>query len=51
MARTTGLESMEQKIEKAQAAVVNAKRKYDGSVAALKDLLDKRDAPWIPANT
>ena len=44
MERTTGLESMEQKIEKAQAAVVNAKRKYDGSVAALKDLLDKRDA-------
>lgn len=44
MSRTTGLESLEQKIEKAQADVVRAKQKYDGAVAALKDLMDKRDA-------
>lgn len=44
MSRTTGLESLEQKIEKAQADVVRAKQKYDGTVAALKDLMDKRDA-------
>ena len=46
LARTPTLtDSLKQQlVEKAQAAVVNAKRKYDGSVAALKDLLDKRDA-------
>lgn len=43
MSRTTGLESLEQKIEKAQADVVRTKQKYDGAVAALKDLMDKRD--------
>ncbi len=44
MARTTGMESLEQKIEKAQADVVKAKQKYDATIAALKDLMDKRDA-------
>ena len=44
MSRTTGLESLELKIEKAQADVVRAKQKYDRAVAALKDLMDKRDA-------
>ena len=44
MARTTGIESLEQKIEKAQADVVKAKQKYDAAIAALKDLMDKRDA-------
>ena len=44
MARTTGMESLEQKIEKAQADVVKAKQKYDAAIAALKDLMDKRDA-------
>ena len=44
MSRTTGLESLELKIEKVQADVVRAKQKYDRAVAALKDLMDKRDA-------
>lgn len=44
MSRTTGLEALELKIEKAQADVVRAKQKYDRAVAALKDLMDKRDA-------
>lgn len=44
MSRTIGLESLEQKIEKAQADVIRTKQKYDGAVAALKDLMDKRDA-------
>jgi flagellar biosynthesis chaperone FliJ len=43
MARTIGLDALEQKIEKAQSDVVKAKKKYDAVVAALKDLMDKRD--------
>jgi hypothetical protein len=44
MARTVGLETLEQKIEKAQSDVVKAKKKYDLMVSTLKDLMDKRDA-------
>ncbi|GAB1475483.1 hypothetical protein MASR2M70_17690 [Bacillota bacterium] len=44
MARATGMESLEQKIEKAQADVVRTKQKYDVAIAALKDLMNKRDA-------
>lgn len=44
MARTIGLDSLEQKIEKAQNEVVKTKQKYDAAVAALGDLMDKRDA-------
>ncbi len=44
MARTTGKELLEQKIEKAQEDVVKAKKKYDTATALLKKLLDKRDA-------
>ena len=44
MARTVGLETLDQKIEKAQLDVVKAKKKYDLSVSTLKDLMDKRDA-------
>ncbi len=44
MARTVGLETLEQKIEKAQSDVVKAKKKYDLTVSTLKDLMDKRDA-------
>ena len=44
MARTTGAELLEQKIEKAQEDVVRAKKKYDASTALLKKLLDKREA-------
>ena len=44
MSRTTGLESLEQKIEKAQADVIRTKQRYEGALAALKDLMDKRDA-------
>lgn len=44
MPRATGMESLEQKIEKAQADVIRTKQKYDGAVAVLKDLIDKRDA-------
>jgi hypothetical protein len=36
--------SIDQKIEKAQQAVIKAKVKYDASVAELKKLLYKRDA-------
>lgn len=45
MARTTGIESLEQKIEKAQMDVVKTKQKYEAEVAKLGDLMDKRDAP------
>ena len=38
------MESLEQKIEKAQSDVVKAKKKYDLTVSTLKDLMDKRDA-------
>ena len=44
MARTIGLDTLEQKIEKAQIDVIKTKQKYDTAVAALKDLMDKRDA-------
>lgn len=44
MARTTGIESLEQKIEKAQMDVVKTKQKYEAAVAKLGDLMDKRDA-------
>jgi len=44
MPRTTGLESLEQKIEKAQADVVKTKQRYDESIAILKDLMNKHDA-------
>ena len=44
MARTAGIESFEQKIEKAQVDVVKTKQKYDAAVSKLGDLMDKRDA-------
>jgi len=44
MTRTTGMETLESKIEKAQTDVVRTKQKYDAAVANLKDLMDKRDA-------
>ncbi|GHU66599.1 hypothetical protein AGMMS49983_16570 [Clostridia bacterium] len=45
MARTAkGSVSIEQKIEKAQQAVIKAKAKYDAAIADLKKLMDKRDA-------
>ena len=44
MARTVGLETLDQKIEKVQSDVVKAKKKYDLAVSTLKDLMDKRDA-------
>ncbi|MZQ99061.1 MAG: hypothetical protein GT601_15460 [Acidaminobacter sp.] len=44
MARTVGMDALEQKIEKAQSDVVKAKAKYDAALATLKDLMDKRDA-------
>ena len=44
MARTIGLGTLDQKIEKAQSDVVKAKKKYDLAVSTLKDLMDKRDA-------
>ena len=34
--------SLDEKIEKAQVAVVSAKEKYDSAVAALENLLSKR---------
>ncbi|SCZ80353.1 hypothetical protein, partial [Acidaminobacter hydrogenoformans] len=43
MARTVGMDALEQKIEKAQLDVVKAKAKYDAALATLKDLMDKRD--------
>ena len=44
MARTTSMEALEQKIEKAQAMVSRKKKEYDAAIAVLSDLLDKRDA-------
>ena len=43
MARMTSMEALDAKIEKAQAQVSKAKKQYDAAVAALSDLLDKRD--------
>ena len=44
MARTTGMEALNRKIEKAQAMVSRRKKLYDEAIAELSDLLDKRDA-------
>lgn len=46
MARTrkTSREALDEKIEKAEADVIVAKKKYDHATAVLKELLDKRDA-------
>ena len=46
MARTrkTSREALDEKIEKAEADVIVAKKKYDHENAVLKELLDKRDA-------
>ena len=46
MARTrkTSKEALEEKIEKAEADVIAAKKRYDHATAVLKELLDKRDA-------
>jgi len=44
MARTIGLDTLEQKIEKAQTDAIKTKQKYDSAVASLKNLMDKRDA-------
>ena len=43
MARTrkTSKEALEEKIEKAEADVIAAKKKYDQTTANLKELLDK----------
>ena len=42
--RKTSREALEEKIEKAEADVIVAKKKYDQATANLKELLDKRDA-------
>ena len=46
MARTrkTSREALDEKIEKAKADVIAAKKRYDHATAVLKELLDKRDA-------
>lgn len=44
MARMMSMEALERKIEKAQVQVSKIKKQYDAAVAALSDLLDKRDA-------
>ena len=44
MARMTGMEALDKKIEKAQELVSRRKKLYDEAIAALSDLLDKRDA-------
>ena len=44
MARVTSMEALERKIEKVQEQVSKTKKQYDAAVAALSDLLDKRDA-------
>lgn len=46
MARTrkSSKEALEEKIEKAQAEVAAAKKRYDQAVSNLKELTDKRDA-------
>lgn len=44
MARAMSMESLDKKIEKAEADVKEAKKKYDEATARLKDLLDKKDA-------
>ena len=42
--RKTSKEALEEKIKKAEADVIAAKKKYDQATANLKELLDKRDA-------
>ena len=44
MARMTSMEALVKKIEKAQELVSRRKKLYDEAIAALSDLLDKRDA-------
>ena len=44
MARMTSMEALDKKIEKAQEMVSRRKKLYDEAIAALSDLLDKRDA-------
>ena len=44
MARTINMNSLNQKIEKAEQEVVRTKKAYDTATAELKKLLDKRDA-------
>ena len=44
MARTTGIESLELKIDKAKMDVVSTKERYDKAVSNLSDLMDKTDA-------
>lgn len=46
MARTrrTSREALDEKIEKAEADVIAAKKRYDHATVVLKELLDKRDA-------
>lgn len=43
MAKMTGIQSLEQRIEKAKMDVVRTKQRYDEAVAKLGDLMDKRD--------
>ncbi|MCR5235436.1 MAG: hypothetical protein K6E53_16260 [Lachnospiraceae bacterium] len=43
MARTS-MEALEHKIERAQEQVSRTRKQYDAAIAALSDLLDKRDA-------
>ena len=44
MARLAAIESIEQKIEKAQMDAVKAKHRYDAAITRLEGLMDKRDA-------
>ena len=44
MARMTSMEALDKKREKAQELVSRRKKLYDEAIAALSDLLDKRDA-------
>ena len=44
MARTIGMESLRQKIEKAQDKVIRTKAAYDEAVDVLQKLLDKQTA-------
>lgn len=44
MARSVGMEALEQKIEKAQERVIRTKAAYDEAVNDLQKLLDKKTA-------
>ena len=48
MARKMNLNTLEQKIEKAQQDVVKTKNAYNAATARLKELLDKREATEKP---